>query len=355
MTGHALCSPSGAHRWLQCPASVFMQQGMPDEGSTFAAEGTAAHEAAALALLTGVPAQDEDVQSYVSFVEALGGDLQIEAPLDISSLTGEPGAKGTVDALVYADGELHVVDLKFGRGVRVDAEHNEQLSLYALAALSAYPEAKSVRLVIHQPRLNHVSEWVTTPEALREWWSRMQPTAARALQVAKDGQPTPSDFGPAEKPCRFCKAKAVCAPLADKVRARPDFKADLSEAMGQVDLVEGWCKAVRAETERRLLAGQPVAGFKLVAGRKGARQWVSTEQAEELLRSMRLPMDDMFTKTLISPTAAEKLHKAGRIKPRQWPRLAECITQKEGAPSVAPESDARPAINPVAADFEVIT
>ena len=122
-----------------------------------------------------------------------------------------------------------------------------------------------------------------------------------------------------------------------------------------VDLVEGWCKAVRAETERRLLAGMPVAGWKLVQGKQGNRAWTDPKVAEETLKTMRIKHELMYDYSVISPTAAEKLFKAKEIGPRQWPALQQIITRSAGKPSVAPESDKREALVLRSADdFEAV-
>ena len=128
----------------------------------------------------------------------------------------------------------------------------------------------------------------------------------------------------------------------------------LSACMSKVDLIEDWCKAVRAETERRLLAGSDVPGFKLVEGRRGARKWSDEKVAEETLKAMRDKQEQMYDFSLISKTTAEKLAKAEVIGPRQWPRLKGLITQSEGKPSVAPASDKRPPIvvTPTADEFD---
>ena len=128
----------------------------------------------------------------------------------------------------------------------------------------------------------------------------------------------------------------------------------LSVALSKVDLIEDWCKAIRTEAERRLFAGEEVPGYKVVAGKKGARAWDKSVDVEALLKTMRLKDDEMYDRKVISPTTAEKLAKAGTIGPRQWGKLQEVITQSEGKPHVAPLSDSRPAleIKPVADDFE---
>jgi hypothetical protein len=130
---------------------------------------------------------------------------------------------------------------------------------------------------------------------------------------------------------------AVPAPQAESADV-------LADCMAKVDLIEGWCKAVRAEVETRLLTGKPVRGWKVVQGKKGNRKWSSDADAEAMLKAMRIPHDRMYDYAVISPTSAEKLAKAEVIGPRQWPRVAALITQAEGKPSVAPESDKRPAL-----------
>jgi hypothetical protein len=206
---------------------------------------------------------------------------------------------------------------------------------------------------------------------------------AQELAATEDGVWEYTFLRPSEKACKFCRAKATCPKLRDEVAstvntlgatpATPDEFAEietattealkhadeawLSAALSKVDLIEDWCKAIRAETERRLLAGAPVPGYKLVQGKRGARQWTDAKVAEETLKTMRVKLEDMYDFKLISPTTADKLAKAGTIGPRQWPKLQGLITQSEGKPHVAPVSDSRPAlvVTPVADDFTDVT
>ena len=385
MSTHALLSPSSAARWMCCPGSVALTKDLPDTSSDFADEGTVAYEVAARCLQGGVDAASHIgweitvngkswkvdaemarfVQTYVDYVRgvvsATGGELLVEQRLPIGFLTGEDDAHGTSDVVILAPGELIVVDLKYGRGVAVDAEENPQLQIYALAAMDEFSlvhDFSQVRMVIHQPRLGAVSEWVQTVADLDDF--AMEVREAAAITRAPNAL-----LNPTEKGCKFCKAKATCPALREEVeelltgvRAGPDTAAEmLSTALAKADLVEGWLKAVRAEVEARLLAGQPIPGFKLVQGKKGARDWSDKAQAEQLLKTFRLKVEEMYDLKLISPTSAEKLAKAEVIGPRQWSKAQALITQAEGRPSVAPESDKRPALvmSAVASDFEDVT
>lgn len=346
---------------------------------------------------------DEDMAGYVQLyvdsvcervkaLELAGAQVQllVEQRLSIEHITGEADARGTSDCVIIAiwpDGhaELEVRDLKYGRGVEVSAERNYQAMVYAHAALyehGEFADFQRVNIVIHQPRIKDApSEWATTPTELDAWVDETaRPAAQRAmLYVGSESPLVLSDFNPGEKQCKFCKAKAVCPALAAHVEATigEDFEtvgdsltrgvdagaADprhvdlldnerLGLIYGSLDLIDGWMKAVRGRIEHELLQAHPVPGVKLVAGRRGARAWNDPEAAEALLKSMRLKQDQMYNFKLISPTQADKLLR--QDSPRRWKKVEAQIVQREGRPSVAPDSDSRPAlvITPPEDDFE---
>ena len=380
MSAHAQLSPSGAVRWMACPGSVALCQDLPERSSAFADEGTDAHELAALCLQTHSDAIDyadrlmgkgfrvgremvQAVQAYLDYVRAVvhatQGQLLVEQRLPISAFTGEDGAHGTSDVVILTRDELIVVDLKYGRGVPVQAQDNPQLQLYALGAFQAFAlvgEFAQVRMVIHQPRLGRVSEWCQSTDELLAFATEVQHAAARTRTAQAALQPS-------NQGCRFCRAKAICPALgaqaleAFEAVVPPDASAShLAQAMALADRIDDWIKAVRAEVELRLLSGHPVPGWKLVAGKRANRAWHSKDEAQAVLKSMGLTEAQMYDFNLISPTTADRLAQAGTLGPRQWRKVQTLITQAPGRPSVAALNDERPAltITPALCDFDVL-
>lgn len=413
---HSKWSASGFEQRMLCPGSHVLQMGAPRTSSRYADWGTDAHDLGAECLEQGKNASDhlgrmmplgnvvddemvECVQTYIDYVRDVAGDdghVVVETRVNYSSYLDVPEneAWGTADAIVFKGDEIIVIDLKTGMGGEVSAERNPQMSLYALGALQAYNglagDFARVRMAISQPRIRKApSEYDLSVEELEAWGRSTARSAVATCRNAYDMVTRVHDeelfskewfdlfTRPGEKQCKFCAAKATCPALRDAVAATvfdstpasPDEFADqsaakpgapgyddaqwLAAALSQADMIEDWCKAIRAEAERRLLAGEQVPGFKVVPGKRGARQWADPAAAEAMLKTFRLKQEQMYDFKLISPTSAEKLAKAEAIGKRQWPKLQELIVQNEGKPHVAPDSDPRPALDvrPVRDDF----
>lgn len=361
----------------------------------------------------------EFVQVYVDAIRRLasveGAQLFVELPVDVSHLTGErvlaedengnpvpvinpdgtpaldadgnpvyatEGASGTADAVVIYDearesasphdGDnvvltvLHVNDLKFGRGVLVEAERNRQMLMYASGTLEAIrmmdmPDPDLIRVSVHQPRAGGSSTWECSMRELEDFKAecRVKAVLAKAPDAAEH-------LTASEKACRFCPRKSVCEvarKFAEEQMAM-DFD-DLGTEEGQAtasmaivhadgdtlsrllaieDFVVDLFKKARARAEAILLGGGVIPDWKVVRGRKGARRWKDPAAAEAALKAIRLKVEQMYEMKVISPTEAERLKKDGAIGPRQWPKVQELITQDEGKLSIAPVGDKREAI-----------
>ena len=233
MSEHSIFSPSASHRILKCPPSLQLCAKVPDLGSTYAAEGTAAHSLCAylvehaLGRIVQEPVIDPDFDSlemrecaegYAQFVmeeyEAIqqtcpDAEVLVEQRVDISHWV--PGCGGTADCIIVTDGQLEVIDYKHGLGVLVDAASedfggNPQLMCYCLGALEMFDgiyDIDTVKMVIYQPRRSNISEHTMSKADLLRW---AEDVLAPVAQLALEGK---GEFKAGEH-CRFCKVKATC-------------------------------------------------------------------------------------------------------------------------------------------------
>jgi len=395
--GHSLLSPSSAHRWVVCTASVAMCKDCEETDSEYADEGTLAHELA-YTMFKGLPEPEgvtdemrEYVKTYVTNVGIISqGAIYswVEEKLDLSEVLGVPDQSGTGDYIAIVGKELQVHDLKYGKGVKVSATNNWQLILYALGALEFVDllghEIETVKIVIHQVRVGEPDECTYTVDELREMGSFLKEQARVAMQIytgAEFANKIPDVyFCPGEKQCRFCPAKATCpalqkfalssivdqfedltneevlqAQVREAIDKVPEHTTErLSILMKNLELIQQWVKAVNEHVYSLLLNGIEVPGFKLVEGRAGPRKWSDEKAAEEIMKSMRLKRDEMYSFKIITPTVAEKLLKDN---PKKWNRLQKLVIKPEGSPTIAPASDKRPALamKSQADDFEDLT
>ena len=373
MAVHALLSASGAHRWMSCPASVKEELAVKrvEMSSPYAEEGTLAHALAEHCLVSDLEPlvfhgddfqgqtitheMAQYIQGYCDYIKAIEGEKYYELRLSFDSYV--PGGFGTADCIVIEGDTLHVIDLKYGKGVSVDAVENPQLMLYGVGAYLRFRESyeiKRVQLHIYQPRASNITWWGCDVKKLLEFARSARAKAALALS---DNAP----HSPSEKACLWCKAKATCKGLDKhiiKVLSKdfdelPDDKPEsmsddrIGEILANRKLITDWLSAVEDYAKEKLLSGQTVTGWKLVEGRS-LRAWKDEALVVETLTAVAQD-GDIYERKLISPTKAEKL--LGKKIMRE---LEHLIVKPAGQPTLAHESDKRPAIASHADDFENI-
>lgn len=397
---HALLSPSSAHTWLACAPAIALGMDQPSKSSGYADEGTSAHTVAADCLTFEGDATDligemvpgkvdhylvtpefaDAVQCYIDLVRErvnayeMAGyfvQLEVEQEVPIGHITGEEGARGTSDAVILAFGSMdrpniiEVIDLKFGQGVQVSAVENPQGMLYALGAIEKFKphEFEEVRITISQPRISAVpSEWTISAKELDEVSAyKFEPAAITALSRVGQKAFKLEEFNPGEKQCKFCKAKAICPALKayseqtiadgfdlldEEVESLYPVSAlelhELATIYPRLKLVEDWITAVRGRVSEALLSGEKLPGLKVVRGKRGNRSWSDANEAESMLKGMRIKSDVMYKQVLQTPTVLEKA--LAESAPRKWKKVAALIVQSEGSLQPALESDDRPAV-----------
>lgn len=375
---HALLSASGATRWIACTPSARLEEAFENKSSSFAEEGTLAHEFAeinlkadadlidpceALEVLTDLKHSDHytnDMEDYVQkhtdyvlqqFTEAkrLTPDaaLLIEDRLSIDFLTGEKDAKCTCDVIIIANGTLEVIDLKYGMGVRVSAEDNAQLKTYGLAALEEYELLYSIdkiKLTVTQPRMDSISSWEISADDLRQWGEEIvKPKAFEAL--AGKGTQVVGEH------CHFCRASPRCkaqldlaTATAQKAFSDEDVQLisdeDLIDMYSKIPLIKKWFDKVTEHLYTEALGGKKWEGLKLVDG-QSRRGWLDEEKAIFTLNDLSTYNEEQYITTKLKGIGdIEKL-----VGKKQFPALlGEVVGFKKTAPSLVPESDKRPAL-----------
>jgi hypothetical protein len=380
---HAKLSASGSKRWLTCTPSAQLETQFPDSTSSFAEEGTWAHEYSELLLtdflfkmdlkiftrkLDNVmdetfanPENYEAVESYVSFVQGRIKQIRQDHPDSLIMLEQRvdfsewvPDGFGTADVvLVYGD-TMEVIDLKFGKGVKVEAFGNTQLSLYALGAWNEFNmlyDIEKVRMTIVQPRLNHISTDEFSLVQLLAW---AEDTVRPKAQMAMNGE---GEYVPGEH-CRFCKARFQCRARAQEAIEtdfkEPDLLSDdeIAELLEKTEHIQKWASDLQEYARSKAEQGTKFSGWKLVEGRS-TRKFSDAEAVANRLFAEGYGEGDLYERSLKTITALEK-----SIGKKRFNELvADLIVKPPGKPSLVPESDKRQEWNSLAAaqaEFENI-
>lgn len=374
---HAKLSASGSAKWLTCTPSAHLEDQLPDEQSEFASEGTFAHEVfehllgarlgrnlADLRQFRGHQYWSADLLDHVqSAVEVAWGLIEearrecadvfvmLEQRLDFS--TWVPSGFGTGDVVIVADGTTVVADLKYGKGVLVEAEGNTQMQLYGLGAyneLAHLYDIKRVRMTVLQPRLNNYPTAELLVEDLLEWAENT--VRPRAL-LAWEGQ---GEFVAGDH-CTdgFCRARFTCAARASHAMelAKADFvltapnqltEEQLLQVLARGTAVAKWINDVQAYAlEQAEKHGKTYPGFKLVEGRSN-RKYSDQDAVAQRLLDAGVPESLIYERSLPGLTAMEKA-----LGKKKFAELAgDLITKSSGKPTLVPVDDKRAAISSVA-------
>lgn len=378
---HAILSPSSAKRWIHCTPSALLAEAAGGKTSVYAEEGTLAHEIAEHALtqyLEGIydpiidealPIKDEHlknplfsidmanyIRDYCDYVIGENYEMQkadglskmfLERKVDITDYA--PDSFGSVDVTLESDKTIHIIDLKYGAGVKVTADHNEQMMLYALGALkaAASKDITNIRMTIAQVRLDHYDTFEMSKDELLDWAEKVLKPAAKAAIQGKGKQVIGSW-------CGFCPVKAQCRAQRDAILADFDEKPEplllsdeeIVDLIGKIDTYKSWIESVNKYVYDRAIQGHKWEGYKLVAGRTSRvikdeakiRQALLNEFLEDEVLNIKLKGIGDLEKLL-----GKKVFSA---------RFGDAIESRPGAPKLVPESAKGVEYSPLC-DFDI--
>lgn len=360
-------SPSSSERWLNCTPSARLAEAAGSKTSEYAEEGTVAHELAEYVLKSWIdgtfypecdemPVPDEiaknkyyseemrdAVGEYVNFVVEefyemgkgpLGGSVAtyLEEKLDISKFA--PESFGSSDVTLISPSILHIIDLKYGKGVKVPAE-SPQFKMYALGALSKFNNGsiKYVRMSVGQPRLHHYDTIEMKVEDLLDWAEKvLKPKAKKAFKG--EGKQVVGSW------CQFCPVKATCRAQKDEIahdfEEHPDTlvmtDGEIVDMLGKLDRYKSWLESLNQYAYSEAMKGKKWEGYKLVEGRT-ARKIVDPDKVRNILLKEYLE-DEVLNISLKGITDLEKL--VG--KKVFTAKFGDYVKSQPGAPKLVPDS-----------------
>ena len=400
MPKHAKLSASGAELWTNCPGSVHMAELFPETTSPAAEEGTLAHalaqtmieNARAGSISPQISAEymverdnvnafysvhkelaesfddmKKTLEPYVDYVieeyevirkKDAAAELMTEQHVDFSDIV--PGGFGTSDVVIIGDDTCEVIDLKYGKGVPISAIANPQIRLYTYGTMSAFDlsyDFSRVKMVIYQPRLDSVTSEKLTADDLRSWGKAViAPAAKRALSKNPKYNPGPwckSHFCPAAGSCKARAAKMH--EFEDMIERRRKDDAvlsgdDMGKALSAAREYTAWAKDLENEALELAQSGEAVTGWKVVES-VAKRKYKSEEIVAATLVKAGYDPALIYEKKLLGVTKMTQL--MGKKEFHEVLEEPGLVFKPEGAPTLAPESDKRPAIvtNVTADDF----
>ena len=350
---------STAKRVIGCPGSVALCATMPPKPSSkYADEGTLLHDAIAQVLdknvkpesLLGMTYQDQELTQELidnklhvalDLLGQVDPNLEMEYAVETEVGFGDflPDVFGSCDLLGRIGDRAIVLDWKFGDGVSVSVEENEQLLFYAAAAMRTesvkwvFDGATEIECVIIQPPM--IRRWVTTVERVKQFELQL-------LQAVKASEKKDAPIEAGEH-CRWCSAKPVCPKMTGAVDRALHLQLESLDAskigayLGNCDLLEQWITDLRALAHQLLEADKPVPGWKLV-NKRAMRQWANEDVADDVLRHL-MPVAELYVSKMVSPAQAEKELKAVK---KQLPE--GLVVAVSSGSTLANVDDPRPAV-----------
>ena len=366
---HAVLSASGASRWLACTPSARLEEQFPDSTSEYAKEGTLVHEVCELKvrknLIEQMPTRtyntklkklkenelwqdemDKFTDVYLEYIQELvhsyscSPAVMVEKKVDFSQYV--PEGFGTADCIVIAEGTMHIIDFKYGKGVAVSAENNPQMKLYALGAYLEYSmlyPIEKIKMAIVQPRLeNEASESEIFVAELMDWAENVvKPLAEKAYK----GEGTYI----AGNHCRFCRAKATC-----RERARMNLEAskfemktgallsdtEVGEALKMAQDLAKWAEDLKEYALTESLKGKIIPGWKAVEGRS-VRAFKDTDLAIKTIIDSGIEEALLYERKQLTLAQIEKLLGAKQFKEL----VGELVEKAPGKPTLVLETDKR--------------
>lgn len=348
---------STAKRVINCPGSVALVQKMPPKPSSkYADEGTLLHDTIAEHLATLQPLEsflgkkhedqvltqdliDDKLVPALALLDEIDPKQEMSYEVETRVGFGDllPGVFGSTDFVGRMGDKAVVLDWKFGDGVMVSAEENEQLMFYAAAAMRttalqwAFEGATEIECVIVQPPM--IRRWTTTIERIKQF-ERQLVKAVKAAQQP-DAELKAGDH------CRWCAAKPVCPQMTGEVERAALVKikeidaATLGQYLTKADVLEGWITDLRALAFQLLEKNIPVPGYKIVQ-KQARRQWVDEAKAAAMLTDAGIAA---YKQELISPAVAEKSLKKSKLTLPD-----DLVKSVSSGTTLASEDDSRPAV-----------
>lgn len=372
MGGHALLSPSGASRWLECPPSARLEASKPDKAGDAADEGTLAHNLSEVLLeyelqritktvykqkIKAIEANQfytdsmfEYCEQFKVFVMQQFNEAQthtkdalilLEQQIDLTDYI--PEGFGTGDVIIIANDILIIIDLKYGKGVRVDATNNKQMMLYGLGAYVKWNmlyDVEVVQMTIYQPRIDNFSTWSIKATELIEW------ADAVLIPKAKDAWEGKGEFNPGVH-CQFCRVKTTCKANADFQMQLAIHEFEDPKELDEDALVDifnraasfkNWINAVEDMMFKAALnENKKWPGLKLVQGRSN-RTITDPVKVISILKKNKINETDYMTvPKLLGITGLEK-----NIGAKEFNKLAgKYVLKPEGKPALVNAADSR--------------